>query len=132
LWDTKIHDALKQRSHLASEELAKIMEDTKGYPINYNHYYTDTIKRRRQNRQRIAIKETAEKASKTTILPEQAFVENPAVTTTVDIDQLVQSLAESNDHNMENFSCEEALDCLFAIYKVRSPSPSPTLIPTFN
>ncbi|KAN0108674.1 dynamin family protein-like protein [Hyaloscypha variabilis] len=118
LWDTKIHDALKQRSHLASEELAKIMEDTKGYPINYNHYYTDTIKRRRQNRQRIAIKETAEKASKTTILPEQAGVENPAVTTAVDIDQLVQSLAESNEHNMENFSCEEALDCLFAIYKV--------------
>ncbi|KAE9378323.1 dynamin family protein-like protein [Stipitochalara longipes BDJ] len=118
LWDTKIHDALKERSHLASEELAKIMEDIKGYPINYNHYYTDTIKRRRQNRQRIAIKETAEKASKTTVLQEQSPFESPRVTTTVDIDQFVQSLAEDNDNNMENFSCEEALDCLFAIYKV--------------
>jgi len=119
LWDSKIHDALKERSRLASEELAKIMEDIKGYPINYNHYYTDTIKSRRQNRQRIAIKETAEKASKTTILPEEAYYEDPAITTTVDIDQFVQTLAEDNDSNMENFSCEEALDCLFAIYKVR-------------
>jgi GTPase SAR1 family protein len=119
LWDSKIHDALKERSRLASEELAKIMEDIKGYPINYNHYYTDTIKSRRQNRQRIAIKETAEKASKTTILPEEADFDDPAVTTTVDIDQFVQTLAEDNDSNMENFSCEEALDCLFAIYKVR-------------
>ncbi|PMD57289.1 dynamin family protein-like protein [Hyaloscypha bicolor E] len=118
LWDSKIHDALKERSRLASEELAKIMEDIKGYPINYNHYYTDTIKSRRQNRQRIAIKETAEKASKTTRHPEEVVFESPVVTTTVDIDQFVQTLAEDNDSNMENFSCEEALDCLFAIYKV--------------
>jgi hypothetical protein len=36
-------------------------------------------------------------------------------------------LAEDNDQNIENFSCEEALDCLFAIYKVRPLFPFPLL-----
>jgi GTPase SAR1 family protein len=129
LWDGKIHDALKERSRLASEELARIMEDAKGYPINYNHYYTDTIKSRRQNRQHAVIKETAEKASKTTYLPDPEGFENTASTTTFDMEQFVNTLAECNDQNMENFSCEEALDCLFAIYKVRSTPPFPTSFP---
>jgi hypothetical protein len=39
------------------------MEDIKGYPINYNHNYTDTIKSRRQNRQQAALAETVKQAS---------------------------------------------------------------------
>ena len=97
LWDNKIHDALRERSREASEELAKIIEDTKGYPINYDHYYTDTIKSRRQNRLR----------------------DPPAATTAVDIDQTVKSWTDNSDRNMENFSSEDALDSLIAIYKAR-------------
>jgi hypothetical protein len=111
LWDSKIHDALRERSRDASEELAKIMEDIKDYPINYNHYYTDTIKSRRQNRQQAALAETVKQASKTTSLP--------AATTTVDFEQVVKFWTDNTDRDMENFSCEEALDCLLAIYKVR-------------
>jgi hypothetical protein len=118
LWGSKIHDALRERSGEASRELAKIMEDIKGYPINYNHYYTDTIKSRRQNRQRAALAETVKQASKTTSPPAQFGVALPS-TTTVDIEQVVQSWTDNTDQNMENFSCEEALDCLLAIYKVR-------------
>jgi hypothetical protein len=44
------------------------------------------------------------------------------------IDQVVTSISEEADPNMENVSCEEALDCLFAIYKVRLlPQPTPLL-----
>jgi hypothetical protein len=116
---------------LASEELKKIMEDVEAYPINYNHYYTDTIKRRRQNRQLAVIKEVAEKVNGSTILPEQEddedqdYDEEPDVTRSFDVEQFVKTLAERNDNDMETFSCEEALDCLFAIYKVRSQSPPP-------
>jgi hypothetical protein len=119
LWGSKIHDALRERSREASGELARIMEDIKGYPINYNNYYTDTIKKRRQNRQRAAQAETVKQASKTTLHPAQYGVDLPAATTTVDIEQGVKSWTDSTDRNMENFSCEEALDCLLAIYKVR-------------
>jgi hypothetical protein len=118
LWDRKIHDALRKRSREAREELAKIMEDIKGYPINYNHYYTDTIKSRRQNRQQAALAETMKQASQTTYHPQDGL-ELATVITTVDTEQVVKSWADNTDKNMENFSCEEALDCLLAIYKVR-------------
>jgi hypothetical protein len=119
LWDSKIHDALRGRSQEASEELARIMEDVKGYPINYNRYYTDTVKSRRQTRQRAALAETVKKASKTTVLSAHVLGPVPAANTTVDIDQVMKSWIDNTDRNMEKFSCEEALDCLLAIYKVR-------------
>jgi hypothetical protein len=120
LWDSKIHDALRERSQEASEELARIMEDIKGYPINYNHHYIDTIKSRRRNRQRAALAETVKQATKTTSVPaHHGSVDWPTATTTVDLEQVVKSWTDNTDRNMENFSCEEALDCLLAIYKVR-------------
>jgi hypothetical protein len=118
LWNSKIHDALRERSREASDELAKIMEDIKDYPVNYNHYYTDTIKSRRQNRQQAALAEAVKQASKTTSVP-QFGLDPHASTTTVNIEQIVKSWTDNTDRNMENFSCEEALDCLLAIYKVR-------------
>jgi hypothetical protein len=118
LWDSKIHDALRGRSQEAGEELARIMADIKGYPINYNHYYTDTVKSRRQNRQRAALAETVKQASKTTMLAGHGIGDHMP-TTTVDIEQVMKSWTDNTDRNMEKFSCEEALDCLLAIYKVR-------------
>lgn len=123
LWDSKIHDALKERRHQASLELAKIIDDKEGYPINYNHYYTDTIKRRRQNRQKIALQKSRQTVEAGL---EQDDEEYPAITITDAFDEVVRSLTETYDHDMEGFSCEEALDCLFAIYKVRSSPHSTT------
>lgn len=117
LWDGKLHDQLKERSQDASAELARIMKDNKGYPINYNHYYTETIKRRRHNRQRIEIEQTVKQASQTVIVNDDNYDEPPTTRTTVDIDAVVAGLAD-RDQNMEHFSCQEALDCLIAIYKV--------------
>jgi len=39
LWLYQISDALKTRRKAAMLELEKIIEETKGFPINYNHYY---------------------------------------------------------------------------------------------
>jgi len=117
LWDSKIHDALRERSREAREELAKIMEDIQGYPINYNRYYTDTIKSRRQNRHQAALAETVKQASQTTKRSDWLEVAN--VIATVDFEQAVKSWTDNTEKNMEIFSCEEALDCLLAIYKVR-------------
>ncbi|KAK2624978.1 hypothetical protein QTJ16_005347 [Diplocarpon rosae] len=120
LWESIIHDALKDWSRLASEELDRIMEDVNGYPMNYHHYYTDTIKSRRQNRQKISLAETVKQASKTTkvISTDGAESSTSATATTVDLDQVVAALSTSSSENMEVFSSEEALDCLLAIYKV--------------
>jgi hypothetical protein len=114
LWDSKIHSALKKRSRNANKELTKIMEDITGYPINYNHYYTDMIKNRRQTRQRVALSESLKEATTTTVRAD----DDSHVTTNVDVEKVVKSLAHDTDQDMEKFSCDEALDCLLAIYKV--------------
>jgi len=46
IWSSQILDALKVRRRAAFRELELIIEDMTGFPINYNHYYTDTIHKR--------------------------------------------------------------------------------------
>jgi len=113
-----VQDALKARYDNALQELEKIMEDTRSYPINYNHYYTDTVSKRRQERQKNSLAKSIEAATSHTKLPGCHSDHTSAV---IDVDHALGSYSVRVDPNMENVSCEEALDCLFAIYKVTSP-----------
>ena len=110
-----VQDALKTRYDNALQELGKIMEDIRSYPINYNHYYTDIITKRRLDRQKKSLSKSIEAATKHTRLPGCPSTHTSA---SIDIDHALKSYAVRIDPNMENVSCEEALDCLFAIYKV--------------
>ena len=51
LWSSKIEDTLTSRFDGSTREIEKIIEDIKSYPIIYNHYYTDTINKRRRERE---------------------------------------------------------------------------------
>lgn len=113
-----ILDALKARHLNAMEELDRLIEDTKTYPINYNHYYTDTVQQRRENRRKAAeaMKAKVEDAAAPDCpLPDPEPFEAP---TSTDADKAIENYSRRIDPNMENVSCEEALDCLFAIYEV--------------
>lgn len=114
LWSYQIRDALKDRSDKSFDELHKIMEDIKSYPINYNHYYTDTINKKRQARNKEALAKCVEKAGNVTY---DAFGQ-PKTSHEIDVPKLMDSYMRCIDPDMEKHSCEEALDCLFAIYKV--------------
>ena len=120
VWSSQILDALKARRQAAFRELELIMEDAKGFPINYNHYYTDTIHKRRQERQTASLTESLESATKHTHLP---GCQSDHTSASIDVEQVVARFSTSADPNMESFSCEEALDCLFAIYKVSYKTP---------
>lgn len=50
IWES-IADKLRVRKEEADVELEKLLDDLRNYPINYNHYYTDTVTKRRQDRQ---------------------------------------------------------------------------------
>ena len=50
LWSSQIHDALRGRNEASIQKLRLITDDLKSYPIKYNHYYTDTTKKRRRSR----------------------------------------------------------------------------------
>ncbi len=113
LWPTRIAEALKSRRRAAFDELDKIMEDLRSFPINYNHYYTDTIHKRRLERQKSTLAKAVESG-----IEQKEHTRYSITFDSVNIEKVIQSFNKQADPNMESFSCEEALDCLFAIYKV--------------
>ncbi len=111
-----VQDALKARYDNALQELKRIIEDNKSYPINYNHYYTDTIYKRRQERNKTSLARCIEDA--TVHSPLEGCRSTQHTTASVNVNEAVDAYSKAIDLNMENFSCEEALDCLLAIYKI--------------
>ncbi len=117
-----VQDVLKARYNNALQELERLIEDTKSYPINYNHYYTDTLHKRRQERNKASLASCVENATTRKTLSNYDYNSDKTTlvnTSNVDVSKAVASYSKNIDSNMENVSCDEALDCLFAIYKVR-------------
>ena len=110
-----MQSALQERTKAACDELEKLIIDLGKYPMNYNHYYTDTITKRRQQRQKAALETCVIDASTTRT---NKFGETD---TQIDVGQVIANYSIATDPDMDNFSCEEALDCLSAIYKVHLP-----------
>ncbi|MCJ1391418.1 hypothetical protein MMC18_004282 [Xylographa bjoerkii] len=118
LWASHIQDALKSRSEKAVQELKMLIEDIQNYPINYNHYYTDTIKKQRQDRQKEALAKSIADATTEGPVTYNALSKTHTSTTTIDTEQVIKQYSQHIDPDMERHSCEEALDCMLAIYKV--------------
>ena len=117
LWSSRMEDELRSRKQAALSELGLLMDDLQSYPQNYNHYYTDTIMKRRDDRQRETLMKCVDGASTGTRM------EGNVRTANIGISDFLTSFFQSTEPDMDKFSCEEALDCLFAIYKARNPSP---------
>lgn len=113
LWSTHIEDALKKRHDAALHELHLILEDLRGYPINYNHYYTDTVWKRRRDREKKSLSASIQNATTHNLHPD-CFLNHTS--TSIDVDRALNSY--DPNPNMETYSCEEALDGVLAIYKV--------------
>ncbi|THV46033.1 hypothetical protein BGAL_0425g00100 [Botrytis galanthina] len=111
LWSSRIEDELRNRNAAATRELDNLIVDNMNHPINYNHYYTDTIKNRQQERANAELEKCCQDAS--------AGVEtSEGVQMGPVIQKLKESLFKSTEKDMEVVSCEAALDCVMAIYKV--------------
>ncbi len=122
LWSSKIEDALKVRSENSAKEIGRIMEDIRSYPITYNHYYTDTISKRRRERGQRSLSDCIENATRHVRL---VGCHSDHTSAEVDARQAMQEYSDKIDPEMENHSCEEALDSLYSIYKVSTPSALP-------
>ncbi|KAK8116344.1 hypothetical protein PG984_012846 [Apiospora sp. TS-2023a] len=117
LWSSCIQDALKERKLASIRELDRIWEDVQNCPINYNHYYTDTIKKQQLGRMKGGLMKAIKEA--TTYEPAPDCTSQLHTSASIDVDDVVQQYAQTIDPNMNNVSCEEVLDCLLAIYKVQ-------------
>ena len=111
LWSSKFEDALKMRFDASAREMERIMEDVRSYPITYNHYYTDTIKKRRSDRKEKPLANRIDNATY------PAYASN-LTSTPVYPGKASRGYFSEVSRDMEDHSCEEALDCLYSIYKV--------------
>ncbi|KAK0368444.1 dynamin family protein [Colletotrichum limetticola] len=122
IWTFMVQDTLNERKQAAYDELGKLMNDIKEFPINYNHYYTDTIEQRRRERLKIHLE---------SLLP-GTFTQAPPVNCSrghhydkfdpgMEMNSVISACLSSNVNSidMNKFSSDEALDCLRAIYKVQ-------------
>jgi hypothetical protein len=88
--------------------------------MTYNHYYTTTIQKIRQEKYGGALIRLSGEAEVS--VERKNYLPGPGYTTQKYIDP--QKLREQVDgyieQNMDKFSAEEALDCHLAYYKVRA------------
>jgi hypothetical protein len=109
LWP-QIEEQLRARKTAALGELVKLAEDLQMDPINYNHYYIDTVQKRRHERlakSSLSLVRDVVKCSK------NGYSDTEALKLTLDTD------LKGIERDMERHSCDEILDCVSAIYKVR-------------
>ena len=140
LWQAMIKGALKQRHEAAEKELASLAQDLKDYPINYNHYHTDTKSKRRLEREKSEISNCIKRAKLSPrAMPSQFGTPGLGGPELFDEAKVVESIAVRFDPNMDNHASEDAMDSLMSIYKVRPmrsqnilKTPSPLLIPTLQ
>ncbi|ROW06353.1 hypothetical protein VPNG_07515 [Cytospora leucostoma] len=119
IWSSLVLGVLKERRQAALDELAKIIEDSKEVPINYNHYYTDTVHLKRQDRIKRSLLQYVPQGSTMSTRNCSVGAHYPQVDVGEELDKVVRRWADNVTPDMEEFSIQEALDCLMAIYKVQ-------------
>ncbi|KAI9659667.1 MAG: hypothetical protein M1829_006575 [Trizodia sp. TS-e1964] len=115
LWSSVFQDNVKRRLEDALLELKQINDDLKNYPINYNHYYTDTIKKQKAERYEKSLSKSIEAS---TIHTRLEGCHSNHTSASIDVAAAIDKVYLSTDPDMDKHSCEDALDCLFSIYKV--------------
>jgi hypothetical protein len=123
LSSSDINDALKQRLEHSQAELKKIIADKKLYPMTYNHYYTMTIQKLRSQRAKKNLTECIAEATYQSTYYTNVNKAYQAVTVDrIKTEKLKRLCSERITLNMDDHSCSDALDSLYAYYKVTSIS----------
>ncbi|KAF5493180.1 Interferon-induced GTP-binding protein Mx1 [Colletotrichum fructicola] len=122
IWASMIQDMLKQRKQAAYDELVNLINDIKEFPINYNHYYTDIIEQRRQERLKTRLESSFPgNIAHVSHMNCSRGLHYDKFDPEIELSKVISACVKSNATtvDMDKFSGEEALDCLRAIYKVQ-------------
>jgi GTPase SAR1 family protein len=110
-----VEPALKGFSRSLDQTVLQLMKPhQKGHPITYNHYFTETIQKARENHEKKELKRLLNKffqlrpGAQATDLSHQEF----------NTGNLLQALAKKTERDMELYACSEVTDCMEAYYKV--------------
>jgi hypothetical protein len=105
----RVADALQKRCQSALEEVEKLIKDKQGFPITYNHYYTDTIQKKQGDRMRGLLQQAIDESTTETSNP---GCQSDHTSTNVNVSAVVAQVYSSVDRDMVHYSCEHLLDCV--------------------
>jgi hypothetical protein len=114
LEDLIVNEVLADNLKDAQDELKKLLQDKARPPTTYNHYYSDTIQKKRDDKYTAKVAKAKEAATV------KAFGNNGS---TLNVEIFQREMNKTTERNMDNYTAEEALDSQAAIYKVRTHAP---------
>ncbi|KAI9774215.1 MAG: hypothetical protein M1839_001761 [Geoglossum umbratile] len=85
----------------------------KSHPITYNHYFTETYQKVRNERKRNEYSKIIKDFFGVSSLEPSIYIQQAK-----DLRQLLDALVQRTEPDMNRFACSEALDCMEAYYKV--------------
>lgn len=112
-------DQLLETLNAKSTEL--LTPHQKSHPITYNHYFTETLQKVRNERSKDEYTRIVKDFFRASSLDSVYLSQNR------DLRPLVAALIKRTEPDMNRFACSEALDCMEAYYKV---AYFPSLLPT--
>jgi hypothetical protein len=112
-WRKLILLKFEENTRDAHDELAKLLEDEKGHPITYNHYYTDNIQKARQDEAKASIQTSVKRAAESDWGGSVHFSNSAHEMT-----RMISAFQKRVQVNMVERACSEVLTDLNAYYKV--------------
>jgi GTP-binding protein EngB required for normal cell division len=85
----------------------------KSHPITYNHYFTETYQKVRNERKKNEYTRIVKDFFGVSSLEPSIYIQQ-----TKDLRQLINALVQRTEPDMNRFACSEVLDCMEAYYKV--------------
>lgn len=116
-----MQDALKCRREAAFGELDKLLQDRKDFPINYNHYYIDTVHKKNQDRIKDQIQRHVPEDLHQVTRGCNLGYHYDKINVHDELQKIIRHWADEVTPDMAESICEQALDCLMTIYKVMLP-----------
>ncbi|KAF8243761.1 hypothetical protein K440DRAFT_605883 [Wilcoxina mikolae CBS 423.85] len=107
LFACHIDTMMAERFKSANSELEELLGDRRRHAITYNRAYTETLQKIREKRLRDQYKDAIN-----TVLTKSGF--SSGLTT----EQLLQALVTPAKSNVDDYACQEVLDCMLAFYQV--------------
>jgi len=109
--------ALNQLLENLNEKTTELLTPhQKSHPITYNHYFTETLQKLRNERNQNEYSKIVKQFFGVSSLETSHYCRSNH-----DLYQLVTALVQRTEPDMNRFACSEALDCMEAYYKVDLP-----------
>jgi len=112
-----IDPAMERYTETLEAKISEIMrQHQRGHPITYNHYFTETVQKARQDH---AEKDQARRLNLFFGLKPDAGSSyiNPSLP--FETGKLLNAINQRDEQDMDRYACSEAIDCMQAYYKVR-------------